>query len=167
MIPSDESLITSQNSEPTPKSRKKTKPTMKRMTIRVDDVDESTKKWLANQKNVSASIRLLIDQASRQSVNDYITHCASLVGPPNQQQQPETVMFNKRADELEFSELTETEEMPQSVQVEPDLDLLDEDDNDGVTARLMNNIRRKRKRNAPLVGASFEDIMISESQKNE
>ena len=128
MIPSDESLITSENSEPTPKLRKKTKPNMKRMNIRVDDVNESTKTWLANQKNVSASIRLLIDQASRQSVNDYISYCAGLVGPPNQQH--ETVMFNNRATELEFPELIDTKEMPQSVQVEPDLDLLDEDDND-------------------------------------
>lgn len=224
MIPSDNSLTSSQNNEPTPKSKKKTKTNMRRMNIRVDDINESTKTWLANQKNVSASIRLLIDQASRQSVDDYITHCASLVGPPNQPRQNDSISFDQMAHELGYKEILETEEMPLVDHHENDLDLLDTDDNeevekesyiieetrqeiigpvvenvqevpvqqafesidsetendtvnaeedgdddddDGVTARLLNDRLRKRKRNVPVVGASFEDIMISESQNDE
>lgn len=215
MIPSDGTNTPLQTNKPTSVS-------VRRLTVRVDNNNKTTKEWLANQKNLSASIRLLIDQAARQSGDDYINYCASLVGPPNEPRQNDSISFDQMADELGFKEISEPEEMPHVDHHEDDLDLLDPDNNeevekesyiieetrqeiiepvvenvqevpvqqafepiqsesvndtvnsgeddddvDDVTARLLNARRRKRKRNAPIVGASFEDIMISESQKDE
>lgn len=60
---------------------------MKRLTIRVNDDEASIAAWLKNQTNVSASLRLLIQQAARLDQQDYVMHCASQVGTPIQQQQ--------------------------------------------------------------------------------
>lgn len=59
---------------------------MKRLTIRVKDDEASIAAWLKNQTNVSASLRLLIQQAARLDQQDYVMHCASQVGTPIQQQ---------------------------------------------------------------------------------
>lgn len=59
---------------------------MRRLTIRVNDAEPNIGAWLSNQSNVSASLRLLIQQAARLDQGDYVMHCANQVGTPLQQQ---------------------------------------------------------------------------------
>lgn len=59
-------------------STKKTK----RITARVDLDDKALATWLSKQTNISASLRLLMMQASRVSSDDYVFYCASQMGLP-------------------------------------------------------------------------------------